>query len=68
MPFFTSLEPRVHIALVPNFDIRNPPKIVSVQVGELLYTNAPPMIPMMYVPLLWLSYQLLEFEGLSGMA
>ena len=35
------------------FYIGNPSKMVSIQVGELLYTNSPPIIPKMCVPLLW---------------
>ena len=40
----TRFEPKTVVSY-----IGNPAKMVSIQVGELLYTNSPPMIPMMCV-------------------
>ena len=41
----TPFEPKTVV-----FYIGNPPKMVSMQVAELLYTNSSPMIPIMCVP------------------
>ena len=46
-----SLEPWVH-TFVPNFDIGIPPKMVSIQIGEVFFFRIQPQWSMMFVSLL----------------